>query len=373
MRQFLLSALAFIALPAFAQQTDYRISEKVSMDCGKEILYHYDNNVTSNPSAITEIIDLWSIENIDSLYYDSNGNLIKRDSYEVYEGGTPKYLSSSEYTYMDNGQMESSVHYEMDGDEKHTEYYIYSYDNNNRLTKWELQEDNVLEEKCEYTYDEAGLLTQKLYFEDYGWGFTSYQKVKYFYEDGKLTKEEYHYYMEDNEWHLYTYCEYAYENDNCLSNTTYYDGSVYTKEEYLHNPEISIESVYSFSAPSKDPMPTPKHVNIIVGHNEYAPNYTSGDLELACSYGYSYDEFTLSVKEDNTLSFNVYPNPVKDIINIEAENIDLVEIYDIYGRRHNMTYVNGNNIQIEINDLSEGIYFVKIYSEGNSSVKKIVK
>jgi hypothetical protein len=78
-----------------------------------------------------------------------------------------------------------------------------------------------------------------------------------------------------------------------------------------------------------------------------------------------------SIKQINTVSseLNIYPNPVKDILTIEGENVSSVEILDINGR----VVKTINNIKssktINISNLNQGIYFVKT----NNTVSKLVK
>lgn len=97
------------------------------------------------------------------------------------------------------------------------------------------------------------------------------------------------------------------------------------------------------------------------GDGEYMPE-ENGELEVAYVYEYSYDPISDAV-EGNTLSFNIYPNPVNDIINIEGENIDFVELYDIFGRKLYSTN-SADNVKIDMSDFANGIYIANIFSDG---------
>jgi hypothetical protein len=71
------------------------------------------------------------------------------------------------------------------------------------------------------------------------------------------------------------------------------------------------------------------------------------------------------------LSFNIYPNPVKDEIRITSEEIiEQVTIYSIDGRK--IYNKQGNNVQSTINvaNLSPGTYFIKVNGIVNKFVKK---
>ena len=70
-------------------------------------------------------------------------------------------------------------------------------------------------------------------------------------------------------------------------------------------------------------------------------------------------------------SLNIYPNPAKDQLFIETEMaVEEISVYDVYGRQQST--VNGQQ-SIDISNLSNGIYFVKIKSENNEVVKRFIK
>ena len=82
----------------------------------------------------------------------------------------------------------------------------------------------------------------------------------------------------------------------------------------------------------------------------------------------------LSVTENQILnkSIKLFPNPVKNILNIEYEDtIEIVEIYNLLGKK--LRSLTGNSKSINLEDLSAGIYLVKIYSVNGNISKKIVK
>jgi len=77
-----------------------------------------------------------------------------------------------------------------------------------------------------------------------------------------------------------------------------------------------------------------------------------------------------SVDENNVASFEVYPNPMNNTLYINGDVKD-VTIFNAVGQQ--VLFVeNANEINVEY--LSEGLYFVRISDKnGNSMVKKIVK
>ena len=73
------------------------------------------------------------------------------------------------------------------------------------------------------------------------------------------------------------------------------------------------------------------------------------------------------------VSFNIYPNPVNDKLNIITEvEIEEVVVYDVYGRQQSM--VNGQqSTVIDVSDLNSGVYFVMIKTNEGVVTKRFVK
>lgn len=76
------------------------------------------------------------------------------------------------------------------------------------------------------------------------------------------------------------------------------------------------------------------------------------------------------VDENDVASFEVYPNPMNNTLYINGDVKD-VTIFNAVGQQ--VMFVEGRN-EINVEDLNEGMYFVRISDKrGNSVVKKIVK
>ena len=95
----------------------------------------------------------------------------------------------------------------------------------------------------------------------------------------------------------------------------------------------------------------------------------SGSVSLATSVG--------SVNFDLNSNFNIYPVPSNDgvlfIENKNATEISKIELMDVLG---NVVLTNNANneskIKLNLADLPNGNYFIKISSGKNVTVKKIV-
>ena len=78
--------------------------------------------------------------------------------------------------------------------------------------------------------------------------------------------------------------------------------------------------------------------------------------------------------EEMNASFNIYPNPVNDKLVIETEEIvKEVIVYDIYGRRQELSAVSYQPSAVDVSGLNSGVYFVKVVTENGEAVQRFVK
>lgn len=120
---------------------------------------------------------------------------------------------------------------------------------------------------------------------------------------------------------------------------------------------------------------------VYTGEN-YNPVGIAGFNMLHNNYGGSayYDNFKIETEEDlstndlNSNEFSIFPNPVKDILNINFdgnENISTIEIYTITGQK--IKHFNPTK-NIQLNELNKGVYLLKATTEnGKTYNKKFIK
>ena len=72
-------------------------------------------------------------------------------------------------------------------------------------------------------------------------------------------------------------------------------------------------------------------------------------------------------------SLKLYPNPVTNILTIKSKNVEIskVEIYSILGEK--IKEINSNFDSITTDNLPNGVYLIKIYSEKGMVMKKTIK
>ena len=81
----------------------------------------------------------------------------------------------------------------------------------------------------------------------------------------------------------------------------------------------------------------------------------------------------LGVSDQKVTKVNVYPNPVSDRLFIASEGVPIekITVYSISGIQVIETSVDTNSINVS--GLSEGLYFIEIFSSEGKSVQKFIK
>lgn len=104
---------------------------------------------------------------------------------------------------------------------------------------------------------------------------------------------------------------------------------------------------------------------------------TPGEILIVRVYGYNgsqgsflisaYDASLSNNSFDNS-KFTYYPNPVKDVLNLSYnQNISQVEVYSLLGQRMTSNSFNTSNVQMDMSNLTPGVYLVKVTSENNTT------
>ena len=100
-----------------------------------------------------------------------------------------------------------------------------------------------------------------------------------------------------------------------------------------------------------------------VGTSCIDPNTGSGQYTSLSSCNDACN--STSTDEKSTKNISVFPNPVKNTLNIQGE-MELVEIFDVFGK----LVLNSTNNTINTSELAEGVYVVKINTHNNIIITK---
>ena len=122
--------------------------------------------------------------------------------------------------------------------------------------------------------------------------------------------------------------------------------------------------------------------------NDYVFNASAGSLTVIWAVGssttYAYHSIrgatalsvSLGISENNLLSFEMYPNPVSDVLNIQlptsTEKAE-VSVFDYTGRLVSSKTISSNDTAIDVQKISKGIYMIRVAANNKIGVQRFIK
>ena len=95
------------------------------------------------------------------------------------------------------------------------------------------------------------------------------------------------------------------------------------------------------------------------------------DDEMLESEGNIIELYITDVQEfDNNIS--VFPNPTNDILNIKAENIENIRIFNIFGQEILNAKVGNDSYIVNMSQFGKGVYMLKIETANGSAMRRVV-
>ena len=85
---------------------------------------------------------------------------------------------------------------------------------------------------------------------------------------------------------------------------------------------------------------------------------------------------SLGISENNLLNFEMYPNPVTDLLNIQlptsTEKAE-VSVFDYTGRLVSSKTISSNDTAIDVQKISKGIYMIRVAANNKIGVQRFIK
>lgn len=80
----------------------------------------------------------------------------------------------------------------------------------------------------------------------------------------------------------------------------------------------------------------------------------------------------VAISENVVSEASIYPNPATSVLNVSAAGYNQVEIINMLGQ---VVYSNSisNNAQINVSDLNDGVYFVRLSGANGTTTQKFIK
>ena len=92
--------------------------------------------------------------------------------------------------------------------------------------------------------------------------------------------------------------------------------------------------------------------------------------------GFTTLSVTLGISENKLLSFEMYPNPVSDVLNIQLPSgTDKAEVgvYDYTGRLVSTKTISSNDSTLDVQNISKGIYIIRATTNSKIGVQRFIK
>ena len=142
------------------------------------------------------------------------------------------------------------------------------------------------------------------------------------------------------------------------------DGKIFKQVGSIKaNGNTNVTSTYNFT-----------DVNALANNNKVYYKLKSVDVDGAFEWS---NIVIVSAKEANNNSIDIYPNPFNT--NVTLSLVDntpaTIEVVSMQGVSVYNATANNNNMFVNINltQLTSGVYFIKVTQNGNTTVQKLVK
>ena len=335
-----------------------------------------------------ETISQWFNSGKVEFTYNTNG-YPTQEIYYGWDGFQWFYDAKFEYTYDNNGIQIQTILFEWLGWGVFFKYEI-TYDTNGNptlVTSYDWDGNQwYLVSKIESTYDTNG---DQIQYIVYDWKeatsqWSYFRKTEYTYDNNRNQTQYIEYSWDGSSWWYDWKTEYTYDNNGNL--TQYIDYS-WVGDQWVNEwkTNFTYNDLYSYSdliLPYYSTIPglfRPFNSKIFFNHMltngiGYIWDSDLNDWAITESYAFSYSEKDiLSTSEIIEQKLKIYPNPVSNVLTIKSEinPIDKVEIYSVLGKKIKTIDSDFENINTE--DLSKGIYLLRINSEKGTTIKKLIK
>ncbi|HBG69382.1 MAG: hypothetical protein A2W93_15600 [Bacteroidetes bacterium GWF2_43_63] len=113
-----------------------------------------------------------------------------------------------------------------------------------------------------------------------------------------------------------------------------------------------------------------------LGETLYSVVFAAGALTGMCSdntpFSWSFTTGTVGVEESGEQSFELYPNPANNSVNVKDAEGAVMKIYSLTGNCVLEQLLTDGNQNVNVSSLSEGMYIMEIAADGIRQVQKLV-
>lgn len=105
-------------------------------------------------------------------------------------------------------------------------------------------------------------------------------------------------------------------------------------------------------------------------NGEYIVGWVNGPPVFAEGWILHIEDLNLGVENPTVETITAYPNPVQDVLNFSAKNLDEITVFSVIGQK----IMQAENVnQINMTGLEKGVYIVQAVVEGQTQTFKVIK
>jgi len=137
------------------------------------------------------------------------------------------------------------------------------------------------------------------------------------------------------------------------------------------NTVIQCDGIYTLNSP---PFAEKTITGLTGGSVYWMRTWDWNDDNIGSSDFYLTDDSAGGIEDYQQLSFKFYPNPATDILNVSAvSNIDMISITNLLGQEVRHVAPNQKQTVLNIADLQNGVYLLKVQTGEKVSTVKFIK
>ena len=337
--------------------------------------YEYDNQFRIKKVSVS----MMGLSAYSELFYDNQDHLTQVVSY-YYDGGQDKV----EYSYNAQGWLIEAIEYEYeDGVWTNDDKTIYQYDTQGNLTSaMEYRYDDYNEQwvknwLLEYTYTQGKIATIiESWWSEYENNWIASHKDDYSYDaDGNCieivcsSKGENAWVPDDKDVYQYD------DHNNCILYSEYEadDASwvLVNTAEYTYDLSVLAENIAGFGTnPLGDDLFSA--VEGLFCKNKLTAIKTTDIEDNQVVYINLYYSNCTGLGENGETLLSIWPNPATETLNLNAEDLQQVEIFSMDGKQ--VMHVENGLETIHVDALAKGCYLLKAtFADGSKATLKFVK
>ena len=331
------------------------------------VQYEYDENEFYLNTEMYEVFwdGVWQEYEMISYEYDFNGNVLEM-LVSDFDGEEWWDMGKATFEYEDDLVSEVIVQYWEDGEWVNEEKAVYNYNGDNWTILYWTWNGTTWSSNELYTYNKSAESIELL--------------IQYM-QGGAWQNDEQQFFTLDFDEHVTSILVQDWENNAWVndSRTTYdfangvFDSKI---EESWDGSNWEITTKYGYIYDNGNAI---NGFCMVPDGDDFVPG--DGDIEMA--YGYSADSKSFygyevnvtyidptGIGENGTkVSFQVYPVPAENEIQIQAEGFQKAEIFTLTGQM----MMESEQSNVNVSGLAAGVYLLKVYDQsGNSAMQKLV-